>query len=110
MDRSLVPADCEHFGKRRSPSVDSPLFKFRQLLQLWVESQKYGMVIKPEDWDGNDPHDVLARLLGTRELFAAFVDTKGLQDIILGDKDFHGEELGNQLRVLLRRPNRRALP
>lgn len=87
--------------------ADSPLLNFRQLVESWVERQPYGTVNKPDMWDGGDPQEELCRILITRELFAAFVNTRRLEEIILDEKEIDREELRERLCHLVRRPNRR---
>jgi hypothetical protein len=88
---------------------DSPFLKFRQLVQYELENVKYGRVIKPNRWDGDDPHEVLPLIFGTRELFRNFVDERRLEGILLAEEEIGDDELQQRLRNIVRRSDRRNL-
>jgi hypothetical protein len=88
---------------------DSPFIKFRQLLQLRLDHVEYGKILKPDRWDGGDPHEELPRIFINRELFAAFVDTRRLEGILLDPNEMDNNQLREQLPHLIRRARRRNL-
>src|SRR5438128_8645478 len=88
---------------------ESPLRKFRVLVQSWLGQQQYGSIIRPNMWDGYDPQDELCHILTTRDLFSQFIDTKRLEAILVDDADIRPQQLAERVRQIVR-PSRRGFP